>query len=692
MKAFAFERLAGATHAVRAVAVRLGAMFLAGGTTLVPRSTHGPRRLSVVSVVLVTLIGATTILAGRPSSQFDKQLAAKQLSADIVFLGGQVLLYPKSGTLMSSGIDWAQAVAVKDGRITFVGDSPGARKHVGPKTKVINLHGRILMPGLGDGHLHGGNEGSMCAMGYEGGTVEEILARLKVCLLRADQAAHLKSNFLLAPDQFNVNGMVPAGTTISRHDLDRLSKDPSQDPFGTGTTRPIVIRDMGGHQTFANTKAIVNARLDEHTVQPPGSFIGRDPNGYPSGQLSDYSAEWGPSVPRDPDADYQWTMADYRNANRVGITRILHPGGDVDSLRVLKRVADDGKLTVRVNQALSAGGIRGVTDPAVVDKIVAELNDFRRQYDGYRSPASPGDIAVDTVKVFCDGIAEYPGETAAMLQPYRVNTGTPQHPTFAAGTRRGEDPSCSDASLGFRKLDAAKWSIHVHAIGDRAVREALDNFQASQGANAPWDRRPTITHLEFVRDEDIPRFGRLGVVASMAAVWFQRDMWTVTATEGFIAPDSMDDIYPAGGLVAGGAVLALGNDWPVTPPWVPWTAIEQTVTREGRVDPKRVIFSGRLSERHALTFPQAVKAATIGIAYQMHRDSDTGSIEEGKLADLIVIDKDLRRLFDVPDAVVSGDSQARSAHMKAVYDADVAATRTLLTMVGGKVVFSDPGL
>jgi predicted amidohydrolase YtcJ len=299
---------------------------------------------------------------------------------------------------------------------------------------------------------------------------------------------------------------------------------------------------------------------------------------------------------------------------------------------------------------------------------------------------------VDTVKIYCDGIAEFPGETAAMFQPYRTKTGTPQNPHFVPGAQRGEDPSCSDASLGFDKLDQAKWSIHAHAIGDRAVREALDNFEASQAKNAPWDRRHTITHLEFVRGQDMPRFGKLKIVASMATVWFERDMWTVTATEGFIAPDSMADIYPAGGLVRGGAVLALGNDWPVFPPWMIWTAIEQTATREGRVDPKRAIFSGRLSEHHALTFPQAVKAATIGVAYQMHRDDNLGSIEVGKLADLIVIDKNLRKLFDVSSALMDGNPQARSAHMKAVYDANVAATKTLLTMVGGKVVFTDPGL
>ncbi|HET7294015.1 MAG TPA: amidohydrolase family protein [Vicinamibacteria bacterium] len=634
----------------------------------------------------MALVGVT-ILAGLSSGQTNAQLAA-----DTVFLDGQVLLYPNGGSLMSHLVSWAQAVAVKDGRIAFVGNNDGAKRRIGPNTRVVDLKGRILMPGLGDGHLHGGTEGSTCPMDYEGGTVDEVLAKLKACLLRHDQVAHLKSKFVLRPDQFNVNGMAPAGTAITRQDLDRLSKEPSKDEFGTGTTRPIVIRDMGGHQTFTNTAAIVNGDLNEKTAQPPGAFIGRDPNGYPNGQFSDFSAKWGPSVPEERDAAYRATVADYRNANRVGITLILHPGGDVESLQVLKRVADDGNLTVRVNQAISAFEIRGETDPAAVDKLINGLNDVRRQYDGYRSPASPGDIAVDTVKVSCDGIAEFPGQTGAMLEPYRVNSGTIEKPVFVPGNLKGEDPSCSDATLGFDKLDQAKWTIHVHAIGDRATRDALDNFEASQAKNEPWDRRHTITHLEFVRDEDMARLAGLGVVASMSTVWFQRDMWTVTATEGFIAPDSMDDIYPAGGLVRGGAVLAIGNDWPVHPPWKPWTAIEQTATREGRANPKRAIFSGPLSAHHALTFPQAVKAGTIGVAYQMHRDDETGSIQEGKLADLIVIDKDLRPLFTVSGALMSGNAQARSAHMKAVYDANVAATKTLLTMVGGKVVFTDPGL
>ena len=394
------------------------------------RSTRGLRRLRVASAVLVALLGAATILAGSCSGQTNEQLAA-----DTVFVDGQVLLYPNSGNLMSHLVSWAQAVAVKDGRITFVGNSEGARSRIGPNTKVIDLKGRILMPGLGDGHLHGGVEGSTCAMGYEGGTVEAILAKIKACLLRDDQVAHLKSNFALRPDQFNVNGIAPAGTTITRHDLDRLSRDPSQDQFGTGTTRPIVIGDMGGHQTFTNTKAIANAGLGENTVQPPRSFIGRDPNGYPNGQFSDFLAQRGPSVPREPDADYRAAVADYRNANRVGITMILHPGGDVGSLRVLKQVADDGKLTVRVNRAISAGR-SGEDRPSCCGQAhrrterhppttqrVQQCRESWRRHGGHRER-------------FCDGIAEFPGETAAMLHVSREHRDTAEA-RFRAGCPEG---------------------------------------------------------------------------------------------------------------------------------------------------------------------------------------------------------------------------------------------------------------
>jgi predicted amidohydrolase YtcJ len=568
-------------------------------------------------------------------------------SADTVFLNGRVLLYPEDAGMMSHAVEWARAVAVKDGVISYVGNNGGAKKQIGPDTEVVDLDGKMLMPGLGDGHLHGGAH-SECSLDYEGGTVETILGKIKDCLLSDEQIDHLDSNFRLSVDHLMGEGLQPAGTSLDRHILDRLSADPADDPFGTGTSRPIVVQHMDHHKAYTNTQAIMNAGVDENTPDPVDGFIGRDADGFPNGQFADFRANWGPSLPPEPDADYLEVVADYQDANGVGITSVLHPGFSPDSLPLLQRAADEGHLTVRGNQALSANQVRGVDDPITLAGIIDALDDARTRFDGYRSPASPGEITVDTVKIVCDGVPEFPGQTAAMLNPYRVNVGTPENPVWEPGDWRGEEPSCSDSLAGFSALDAAGWTMHTHSLGDRAVRETLDNFETIQAENEPWDRRHTISHMQFVDQADVSRFGELGVVASMSLQWNQRDGWSVDGLEGHIAPEQLEHLYPVRSVIEGGGVVAHGADWPVTPPWVPWSAIEQAVTREGRENPARVIYPGPLSPAQSITFPQAIKASTIGVAYQMHRDDEVGSIAVGKLADLIVIDRDLSSLFACP--------------------------------------------
>lgn len=239
-----------------------------------------------------------------------------------------------------------------------------------------------------------------------------------------------------------------------------------------------------------------------------------------------------------------------------------------------------------------------------------------------------------------------------MLQPYRINVGTPENPQWVPGTRRGEDPSCEDAKLGFTKLDAAKWNIHVHSLGDRAVRVSLDNYELAKKKNRRWDRRHTITHMQYVDEKDLPRFGKLGVVASMSLRWSRRDAWSVQGIDGHIAPEAMDKLYPANSVRKGAAVVAYGSDWPVTD-LMPWVGIETGVTRTGEVDEAKAVYPGMLapaSER--LSVIEFVKASTIGVAHQLHRDDMSGSIERGKLADRIVVDQkhlqgaDLGRLRD----------------------------------------------
>jgi predicted amidohydrolase YtcJ len=252
-----------------------------------------------------------------------------------------------------------------------------------------------------------------------------------------------------------------------------------------------------------------------------------------------------------------------------------------------------------------------------------------------------------------------------MLKPYNRNVGTPEAPQWRPATARGPDPSCSQAKQGFIELDKAGWQIHVHALGDRATRDALDNFQAAQQYNGVHDLRHTITHLEAVDAADIPRFARLGVIASMSLQWARRDAYTVPGTLGFIDDALYQRLFPAAGIWRSGGIVAGGSDYPVDP-LLPFVQIETAIDHTGEAIPG--VFPGALSPGE--TIPEllaVIRMHTINSAYQLHRERDLGSITVGKQADLIVLSQNL---FEIATEQISD-------------------TRVLLTMLGGKIVYHD---
>ena len=349
----------------------------------------GARRRRAIAVTAACAASAAALLAatGVAGAGGDERRAqpgaapGHRAGADTVFLDGRVLEFKRGG----KGYKYAEALAVDNGVITYVGPRGGALRHIGAQTRLVNLRGRLLMPGLGDGHWHGAGV-VQCGMDYEGGTIDQVLGKIKDCLLKAGQVEHLKSNFVLSVSQLQGDGLLPVGTQLDRHVLDRLSKEPSEDPFGTGTTRPIVVRNMDGHKFATNTKAITNAGLTAATPDPPDGFIGREADGYPNGQFADFSANFGPSLPNPPDSTYNARAAAIARSNSLGITSVLRPGGSASDLAVEKRLADDGKLTVHFNQALSASQVRGVTDAAELEAIVAGLDARRASSTGTAAP------------------------------------------------------------------------------------------------------------------------------------------------------------------------------------------------------------------------------------------------------------------------------------------------------------------
>ena len=251
----------------------------------------------------------------------------------------------------------AQAVAVRGGKIMYVGCNQVAMWTVGPNTKVVDLHGKMMMPGLEDGHTH--LQGYVaCNMGYEGGTIDYILGKIKTALERPDQAGMLQSNYVLNCSYFSGASILPAGTELTNRDLDRLSLPVSSgDPMATGTTRPIVVTDLDGHKKWVNSQAMLNAGITSATQTPPGSTIGHYPDGQPNGFFADFSATWGLAVPTSD--KYLGFLTSIQFYNQTGTTSIEKASGSLTDLPVWQQMADNGDLTMRVRlrgDALVLGG------------------------------------------------------------------------------------------------------------------------------------------------------------------------------------------------------------------------------------------------------------------------------------------------------------------------------------------------
>jgi predicted amidohydrolase YtcJ len=575
--------------------------------------------------------------------------AARPRPAASVLLNGRILVFHGIEVGGGSGRpaeapEFAEALAIDAGTIVFVGTTKKARAYVGPQTKVIDLGGRMAMPGIVDGHFHG-TRMTDCHLEYQGGTIDSILARLQACLDRPDQAAFKGTNARFEANYLFGEAIEPKGARLTAKDLDRLD-----------TTRPIWVENADGHKFWMNSRAMANARISKGMPVPPGAAIGRDADGSPDGFFADFDVpDWGQERTVTNAMRLDRVARTNADANRVGITSVYIPGSGEEEIAQWATLQDQGKMTVRADIGLSASFVRGNADAADLRRRIDALAEYKKYARGM--------ITVDSVKIYCDGVMEYPAQTAAMLAPYRVNAGTAERPEWRNGTLRGEDPSCADARAGFVALDKAGWQIHIHAIGDRAVRDALDNFQAAREANGSRDLRHTITHLQTIDPADIPRFGRLGVVASLSLHWARRDGYSVNFTEGYIADDLYNHMYPALGLWRTGGVVAGGSDYPVDP-LRPFVQVETAITRTGEPGPG--VYPGPLAPLEAVPdLLVALKMHTINAAYEMHRDRATGSIEVGKDADLIVLDQDL---FRIPPSRLSD-------------------TRVLLTMVGGRIAY-----
>ena len=512
--------------------------------------------------------------------------------ADLILTGGSVVT-------MDARRRTDEAVAVRDGRIAAVGAASEIVGLSGPQTRLVELGGRTVLPGFQDAHVHpigAGLDRMRCDLHDRHG-LDTYLAVI------ADYArAHPDVEWITgggwSMDDFE-------GGTPRAADLDRVVAD-----------RPVFLPHRDGHGAWVNARALALADVTASTADPADGRIERTADGTPTGTLHEGAMRLVERlVPADTPEDL---LAGLELAqtylHSLGITAWQDAWVTPAMVTAYRTLAERERLTARVVGAHWWDRTRGP------DQIEAFVD--------LRERGSFGRFQATSVKLMLDGVLE--NFTGAMIDPYLDRAGR-------ATDRRGIDfidPGILREAV--TQIDALGFQPHFHAIGDRAVRNGLDAVAAARAANGPSDTRPHIAHIQVIHPDDVARFAALGVVANAQPFWACHEPQMDVLTIPFLGPERSAWQYPFRSLLAAGARLAMGSDWSVS------TA---DPLREMEVAVRRVADIHRDAEPflpdERLDLGDALAAFTIGSAYVNHLETETGSLEVGKLADLVVLDRDI---------------------------------------------------
>jgi len=516
----------------------------------------------------------------------------------------------------------AGAVAIVDGKIAAVGSADEMQPFL-DGAKIYDLPAEALvLPGFQDSHNHliwsatAAEDISLTDVANEAGlraAIEPVLATLP-------EGAWLRGG----------GWSVAVYLNPSKEVLDKITGD-----------RPAYFEDVDGHSGWANSAALKLAGIDAGTKDPEGGRIERDAQGNPTGLLREGNAMAlvAGLLPDYPDAQVDAGLAKAQaEAIGYGVTAIIDPSVSEWMLAGYKRNDEAGKLTLRVKGAVTVDAAEGVAG-------VKRALDLKAKY------ASPH-LEVNSIKLFVDGVIET--GTAALLEAY-VGSNSAGDLLFTP------EQLAAIATAG----DKAGLQLHAHAIGDRAVRVTLDAFEAARAANGPRDSRHQITHLELIDPADVKRFGPLGVLATIQALWAFPETYIEDLTEPVIGPQRSEWLYPFGALKEAGATIAGSSDWSVSS-MNPLEAIQIGVTRQDMAKP-----DGRvLTPQHRLTVMDMITAYTVNGAYAAFDEANSGTLAVGKRADIVVLDRD----------IVKGAAT------------DIAKGKVLLTLIDGKPAYEGEGL
>lgn len=523
-----------------------------------------------------------------------------------------------------------QAIAFTGNTIVAVGDDGDMEPLIGPATKVVDLAGKLVLPGMFDTHIHpiiGAVNGAKCSLAGVKATVGTLKPVVQACLAKDSGGAD---------EWFEAAQLDNYGFQATAKDLDTIE-----------AARPIALEGNDGHTVWVNSRGLELLGVTAETPDPQGGKLDRDASGAPTGSFADSAAIFVADKLPLPSVEEQaaLTAAELKKMSAFGITSLMDAYVSANEAKVWRRLYDSGKLPMRVRMAIYVADPSDDSDEAVAKLIAA---------------SGEGDVDPDflhsgAVKVFADGVMEYPAQTAAMLTPYLNAEG---EPTDNKGTLYFDPQRFAGLVT---KLDAAGLTVHVHAIGDYAVRASLDAFAAARKANGDKGNRHQIAHLQLVDPADFARFNELGVIADMQLEWAKREPATEGPLEPYLGADRYRYLYPSGSLHDAGATIIGGSDWDISS-YNPFRAFQTAVTRAGGKGQPPL----NIEQRIPLT--TAIDAYTINAAYAMKQDATTGSLEAGKRADLVILDRD----------ILSVDPET------------IADTKVLATYLDGRPVYAAP--
>ncbi|MFC2125995.1 amidohydrolase [Bacteroidota bacterium] len=566
-------------------------------------------RLSQIGLCLLILLGLSNC----------KEKAKEEKPADLVIKNASI--YTVDATR-----SWAQALAVLDGSLVYVGTDIGADAFVGSRTRMIDLGGRFLLPGFHDSHMHpveAGIQQLQCDLN-NAKNVNEILDRIE---------SYVKAN----PDRPWVLGRGWDQTFFPEANPQKSMLD------SIVNNRPALFSDRGGHDIWINSRALEIAKITSQTLDPKGGKIERDTEtGEPTGTLREKAASnfIEQIIPKPTNQENRDALvAAIKEANSYGIISFQDAKAKQEYIQAYLDVERQGDLTVRVRLA----------QEFVADKDEEEQI---RKFLEIRRTCNSKHLDVGSVKLFIDGV--FFNRTAALIEPYVGISPSDQN---AYGMLHFD---AEHLNLLVKKLDSEGFQVHMHAIGGRAIRMGLDAVEYAHHTIGVHDSRHHIAHLHMIHPTDVPRFRQLGVVAIFQPFWADTDDYNIKMIKSFVGPERFKRLHSFRSLMDSGAIVAAGSDWPVTSV-KPLDAIEVAVTR--RILGKKN--GPALNFEQSVDLARIIAAYTIAGAYVNFEEKDSGSIEVGKWADFIVLDKNI---FDIPSY-------------------EIHTTKVLWTVLEGREVF-----